>query len=282
MKDLVVALEYEDTLQIMDVGASVINEIPIYRALLDKGVAHLHAFDGDDRQIAQMKHMYGDRATIHNAFLFDGSEQKFYLCSKASGMSSVLRPKTSALRFFNGFEAFRHVEREEIVFTKKLDNIQNIPQIDFLKMDVQGCELSILKNGGSKLHECMAIQLEISFVCLYEGQPSFGEIDLWMRQNGFIPHKFVDIKNWSISPSVFNNNFRIAGNQLLEADIIYVRNPLVMETLTEDQLKVLSILSHYCFHSFDLCGRIILELEERKAISSGLYTQYLSSIPNLN
>eukprot|EP01030_Chromulinospumella_sphaerica_P020570 gene20570-20486_t len=229
----------------MDIGASVINEVPVYKKLLDNGVAHLHAFDGDERQIAKMRTVYGDSATVHNAFLFDGTEQQLYLCSPASGMSSVLKPRASALRFFNGFELFGSVEREERVSTATLDSLAAVPDIDFLKMDVQGAELTILRNGKNKLQNCLAIQLEISFICLYEKQPTFGEIDLWMRSHGYSPHLFIDIKRWSIAPTVFDGNFRIPGNQLLEADIVYIKDVVDPEAVTSDQLKALCLLSHY-------------------------------------
>jgi len=37
-------------LQIMDVGAACIAETPVYRSLLDEGIGHLNAFEGDARQ----------------------------------------------------------------------------------------------------------------------------------------------------------------------------------------------------------------------------------------
>ena len=47
--------------------------------------------------------------------------------------------------------------------TFRLDDITKLNKIDFMKMDVQGAELEIIKNGKSKLNECLAIQLEMSF-----------------------------------------------------------------------------------------------------------------------
>ena len=90
-------------------------------------------------------------------------------------------------------------------------------------MDIQGSELSVLENGVNKLKDCLAIQLEVSYVCLYENQPTFGEIDIWMRKNGYAPHCFLDVKRWSITPTIRDNNFREPFNQLLESDIIYIK-----------------------------------------------------------
>ena len=110
-------------------------------------------------------------------------------------MTSLLKPNENALKFFNNFSKFAKVERIEKVKTKKLDDIKELPLIDFLKIDTQGSELTILENGSKKLKDCIAIQIEISFISLYENQPTFGDIDKWMRINGFAPHSFIDIKN---------------------------------------------------------------------------------------
>jgi hypothetical protein len=46
-----------------------------------------------------------------------------------------------------------------------------------------------------------------------------------MRSKGFVPHCFVDIKRWSIAPTIRDNNFRVPFNQLLEADVVYIKDP---------------------------------------------------------
>ena len=66
----------------------------------------------------------------------------------------------------------------------------------------------------------MAVQLEVSFICLYENQPSFDEVDMWMRNIGFAPHRFLD------TPTTRGNDFRQPFNQLLESDIVYVKDML--------------------------------------------------------
>ena len=64
--------------------------------------------------------------------------QTIYLASGPSGMTSLLKPDVTALKFFNGFERFGHIENTEKVKTKKLDDVNDLPLIDFLKMDIQG------------------------------------------------------------------------------------------------------------------------------------------------
>lgn len=268
-------LTAEEKIQIMDVGASVINETPIYKTLLDQGLALLNAFEGDDRQTEKIKAHYGEQCTVYKEFLFDGGPHTLYMAAAASGMTSLFKPRAAALKFFNGFEDFGRIEKTETVQTVTLDSISNLPEIDFLKMDIQGAELTTLQHGRQKLKNCLAIQLEVSYIPLYEQQPSFGEVDVWMRAQGYVPHCFIDVKRWSISPTIFNNNFRIPGNQLLESDIVYIKDPLNLRGLSDMSLKKFISVSHFALKSLDLCVHLILELASRGSASPEAHLEYL-------
>ena len=267
-------LDFQGEIQIADVGASAIREVPVYKHLLDKGLGFLYAFEGDERQIDRIKATYGDRVRVLSQFLFNGTEQTLYVADAMSGMTSLLKPRVEALQFFSGFAHFAHGYQTEKVATKRLDDLKEVPRIDFLKMDIQGSELTVLAHGQVKLEGCLAIQLETSFVCLYENQPTFGEVDVWMRAHGFVPHCYLSLKRWTIAPTIFNGDFRVPGNQLLESDIVYVRDPLRLELLDDRQLKVFCLLAHYCFKSYDMCVHLILELVRRKSMIEHSHERY--------
>ena len=91
---------------------------------------------------------------------------------------------------------------------------------------------------------------------------------------GLSPHAFLEIKRWSIAPTIFDGDFRIPGNQLLESDIIYVKNPLALDKLSSPQLVKFAALSHYCFKSPDLCVAILLELVRRGELDATSPEQY--------
>lgn len=266
------------TIQVMDIGASCISEVPVYKKLLDDDIAHLNAFEGDLRQIEKIREFYGDKVSVFDYFLSDGTRQNVYIAAEASGMTSLLKPDPAALKFFNGFEQFGHVERIEEVQTIRLDDIAEVPPIDFLKMDIQGSELSVLEHGLSKLGDAVAIQLEISYIPLYEGQPTFGDIDRWMRLHGFAPHCFLDVKKWSIAPTIYNNDIRSPGNQLLESDIVYIKNPLRLDLVSAEHLRKLALVSHYCFGSYDLCAHVLIELAARNEVPVDTHNAYLAAI----
>ena len=271
--------EIEDKLQIVDVGAAAINEVPTYKDLFDLDLARLYLFDGDERQIDDIKNTYGDdNVKIFNTFLFDGHDHNLYICSPNSGMTSLFKPKQKALDFFNGFKNYGAFNAIEKIKTTKLDNLPELNGIDFIKLDTQGAELEILKNGTKNLKNSIAIQLEVSFFNLYENQPTFGDVDIYLRSIGFVPHCFLDVKRWSITPTIFAGNYRTPGNQLLESDIIYIKDPISLVSFSDIQLQKLAVLSHYCFKSIDLCVYLLIEMEKRSLIKSSGHKEYIENL----
>src|SRR5262249_55872684 len=157
----------------------------------------------------------------------------------------------------------------------RLDDLAEVDDIDLLKIDIQGGELAVFEHGRKKLRNAVVIQTELQFVNLYEGQPSFGQVDQELRAQGFIPHAFAALKKWPISPLQFGGNPAQSLNQLLEADLVYVRDFVHAESMSEDQLKQLCLIVHSCYNSFDLAGRCVALLEQRKALPAGPLQQYL-------
>ena len=266
-------LGFRGQIQIADIGAAFINERPVYTDLIDRGLAHLTAFDGDARQTAAIAAAYGDDVTVIPAFIADGTTRTLYLAERATGMTSLLEPSDAALKFFNGFPDFGRGVGTEDIATSRLDDVADVPLIDFLKMDVQGSN-SRCWNRARHAQDCVAIQLEVSFIALYERQPTFGQVDVSMRAHRFAPHCFEEIKCWSIAPTINGGNARIPFRQLLEADIAYVRDPLSLGLLTDEQLVKYALVSHYCYASPDLCAHVIIELERRDAVPAGTRTRY--------
>jgi FkbM family methyltransferase len=271
-------LGFEGRLAIGDIGAAYIAEPPPYKGLVDLGLAHLNAFDADVRQHAKLKAVYGEDLSLFTEILGDGSAQTLHLAAAGSGMTSLLRPSAPHLAFFNGFEGFGKILETREVATTRLDDIAGLPDLDFLKMDIQGSELAVLAHGTERLRRCAMIQLEVSFVPLYENQPTFGEIDVWMRAHGFIPHSFVEVKRWSISPVLRNNDVRMPFNQLLEADVVYVRDPVDPGKLDPQLARKMALLAHHCYRSVDLAGRLISHLQSIGEIGGDSFARYIELV----
>jgi FkbM family methyltransferase len=264
-----------DPIHVADIGAAYIAETPPYKALMDNGLARLSAFDGDERHKDKLTQVYGENFDLYTDIIADGRQHTLYLASPESGMSSIFKPSEKRLGFFNGFPLFGKIHTEMSVTSRRLDDIEELGPIDFLKMDIQGSELMVLENGKTKLERCVAIQLEVSFAPLYEGQPSFGDIDCWMRANGYLPHRFMDIKRWSIAPIIRDGNFRMPFNQLLEADLVYIKDPVQLDRVAVDSVKTLAYVALAAYGSPDLAFHCLLHLEQRGELASGTVNSIL-------
>jgi len=72
-----------------------------------------------------------------------------------------------------------------------------IEYIDFMWLDAQGAELSILKGLGEKIKDVKIIMTEVEFKYQYAGQPLFKDIDDFLVQNNFVLYKTLRENEWT-------------------------------------------------------------------------------------
>jgi Methyltransferase FkbM domain len=164
--------------------------------------------------------------------------------------------------------------KEISVPTVRLDDAIAEDALDFLKIDIQGGELVAIENGQRCLAHAIAVQAEVSFLSLYEEQPTFADIDNRLRGLGFIQHMFAAINRRMIAPMFDENNPYAALNQLLEADVVYVRDFTQPQLMSDEQLKHLAIVAHHCYLSFDLATNCIFHLCRHQAIPTDSVQRY--------
>jgi FkbM family methyltransferase len=118
---------------------------------------------------------------IPNALSNKEEKIKIYI-TKWPRSSSVYKPSKMAKE---SNMSTSHEAKEEVVFdAKRLDEI-DCGKIDFIKIDIEGYELSVLKGGANYLKGCLGIELEIYFNELRDNMPLFSEVDIFMRKNGY-------------------------------------------------------------------------------------------------
>ena len=78
-----------------------------------------------------------------------------------------------------------------------------------------------------------------------------------------LPDDSSFFKRWAIAPTVFDGNFYTPGNQLLEADMVYVRDLAHPERMTSEQLAHLAMIAFHIYGSVDLAVFCIIELQQR-------------------
>jgi FkbM family methyltransferase len=270
-------LHAERLTEIVDIGANPIDGHPPYQQMLKQGLCRVTGFEPQ----AKALHYLQSHQSTHERYLpyaiADGQAHTLNVY-RASGMTSLLEVDPTSLDVFNRLKPFCKLKHRIPLQTKTLDDIQELHHLDFLKMDIQGSELSVLQYGTQRLTQTVAIQCEVSFIPLYKHQPTMGELDIELRKQGFIPHCFTNIKQWPIPPYKVDNDPRKPLHQIIEADMVYVRNFLDASELTHEQLKHLALIMHYCYQSYDLTLRCVGLLEQRQILKKGSSQTYQQTL----
>jgi FkbM family methyltransferase len=266
---------------IVDVGANPIDGDPPYKAMLTAGLCEIIGFEPQAEALVRLEASKGPHERYLPYALGDGSARTLHVC-ELEGLTSLLVPDPAHLALFNLFPIWGRVKQQIPVTTRKLDDIAEIAHLDFLKMDIQGAEREVLAHGRGKLAETVVIQTEVSFVPLYQGQPVFGEMDLALRELGFLPHCVTGTKIWPIAPMVVGDQPNRGIRQLLETDMVYVRDFSRPGNMSDEQWKHLALVAHHCYGSYDLALKAIVTLIGMGAVPDDSNKRYLASLRKPN
>ncbi|MEA3643573.1 MAG: FkbM family methyltransferase [Lamprobacter sp.] len=243
----------------VDIGANPIDGTPPYAGLLKQGVIRLVGFEPQPDALAKLQQRKGPHETYLPHAVGNGEQATLYIC-QASGMTSTLKPNTAVLDHFQGYPIWGKVKRTALMDTVRLDDVPEISHIDWLKIDIQGGELTVFKHGEHKLKDTLVIQTEANFIQLYEGQPLFADIDHWMRAHGFMLHTLLEQRRRLYAPMKLKGGIHQGINQLTTADAVYIRDINQLDTLSTDQLKKLAVILHVAYGSYDLSLRLLRRL----------------------
>jgi FkbM family methyltransferase len=114
----------------------------------------------------------------------------------------------------NAFPVTKKV-KEEKIYVKVLDKIVNELELKkkvFLKIDVQGYELNVLRGAENTIKDVDIILIETSFYELYTNQPLFNDIYSFLSNKGF---------NYFGS---FEQLYDERDGKILQADSIFIRS----------------------------------------------------------
>lgn len=254
---------------IVDVGANPIDGSPSYQRMLDEGMCEVIGFDPQISAQSKLKARQDDNQRYLPLAIGSGSSGLLYECG-AEGMSGLLKPDAARLALFPGLSACGEVKTTRMIATSALDALDEVERIDFLRMDAQGSEMAVIGGGARKLIDTVVIQTEVSFVPLYQGQVTFGEIDCELKSMGFIPHCFAEAKLWPIATKTPLPH--VSPQQLLEADMVYVRD--FGKDMEPDQWKHLAMIAHHVLGSHDLAMRCVESLVGMGALPAPAPSQY--------
>jgi FkbM family methyltransferase len=258
---------------VVDIGANPIDGDAPYKAMLARRACRITGFDPHPQALLQLNARKGDLETYLPYAIGDGQQHALKIC-RGIGFASLLQPDEKVLCHFPEFSELGRVIGETALATQRLDDVVELGAFDLLKIDIQGSELSVFQNGRAKLANAVAVQTEVSFIPLYKSQPVFGDIDLELRSLGFVPHMFAAINRKMIAP-MLGPDPAAAFNQLVEADVVYVRNFIDADAMDTEQLKHLALVAHHCYGSFDLAANCLHHLARRKAVAADSGNRYV-------
>lgn len=248
-------------IQILDIGAAF-SEKPPYQALVDAGRARIIGFEPDAVECERLNKTYGEPHRFFPHFVGDGQPATFHETNWVL-TGSLYEPNSPLLeKFQNLAEVVRPVATHPVK-TARLDDIAEIDDADFIKIDVQGSELRIFQNASRALSRALFIQTEVEFVEIYRDQPMFADVDTFLRGSGFQFHTFVGFGGRAFKPLLANNDINRPFRQALWADAVYARDWMRLDALDETKLRKYAILAHDLLNSYDLAHLVLAALDRK-------------------
>lgn len=273
MRWLANRLALDAPINIADVGANP-THAPPYQPLMADGQAHVWGFEPNDEAFAKLQNENQSHRTIFNEAVGEPGPATYY-SHQITNLSSLFPIKASCAKFLGKAFWTKRKVTEIPVTLVGLDELKELPELDVLKMDLQGGELGVLKGGKKKLSKAIAIVCEIRFYRMYEDEPMWAELDQELRKQGFVLHKIMHAKSVRLDHS---QKERLKGrglkNQLLDGDAAYIRNIEEPEKITTEQWKALALTASAVLESHDLCLYCLDELVRRNAIPAKTPKKY--------
>jgi len=160
------------------------------------------------------------------------SDSRLLYVTQSPGCSSLLQPSVDMYSRYGREELFT-VIGTTVVATVPLDDAAreySFQDASYLKIDIQGAELEVLKTGHKLLSDSIvAIRSEVEFQQIYKDQPLFRDIDNFLSEQGFHLVDFHQPVTWPLQTSgaSLKSPFVIGRDclgELIHTDALYFRN----------------------------------------------------------
>lgn len=273
-------------INVIDVGAKF-GLHPSFAAIQEESAFVL--IDADLEECRRLSEKYRDNLNIkiENYFVSDSTDETTISLNlyKHPGGHSAFFPQTGnfywdVLRPSSGL-----IVGTSQVAVSTLDEIvsKHFPILgrtgDFLKIDVEGAEIEVLKSASYLLSKVVGIRIEVLFNSLYENmEPTFGAVDVLLRRQGFTLLRY-EFPTTAYAPF---SNFRGQNSYgaIIGADGIYIRN--ISSILSDDTITVLKTAIFSSINgSVDLALYLLEKICSRKDYFSNQNLKYLKILERL-
>ncbi|MCO5127792.1 MAG: FkbM family methyltransferase [Rhodobacteraceae bacterium] len=266
--------------RILDVGANPIHDAP-YKPLLDAGLCHVWGFEPHPGAFQKLQQMKSDRETYFPHAVGDGTPGTLYIYG-GSGYTSTFPIREETLKIYGTVGGMTTLKKTLDLETVTLDSLDDLPNVDLVKIDIQGGELAVFQNGRSKMADVSAVVTEVAFIDLYHGEPTLGDVDVELRAQGLILHRFL-FQTGKVLDSSQSQRFRahtpFTKTQILDGDAVYIRDITRPDSISSDQLRNLVLFADSVFKSFDLAVFCMDRLVERGDVDASVPARYFDMLP---
>lgn len=200
-------------------------------------------FEPDSREFGRLQNR--DDYVWINAALGDRESEVTLQVTRHQTNTSLLSPNRGVVdRIYQNPGDF-DIVKEVVVACTTLDAACQSAGIkaSALKADTQGTELAILRGAQRCLEETLvSVELEVEFIQLYTDQPLFPDVDVFMRDHGFM---LVDLGNLLCHKWSRSSNLGGRKGQLVAADALYIRSPDGLRKVLSSSRNKLELFAHY-------------------------------------
>lgn len=262
----------------VDVGANPIGTPPSYAELLDSGAIRLTGFEPQADALAKLISNASEHETYLPYAIGSGQTGTLHVCQN-DGFTSLYLPDHASSALLGNQPSTRVIDKLPLE-TQRIDDLEEVAPIDFLKIDVQGSELDAIQGGRRKLSSAILIQTEIRFFPLYEGEPSYGDLEAELAKQGFYLHSFTGIKK-TTQASDFKRRMRKGFyTQLVDCDAFFVRDLRSIDRFSTEQIMKLAVLADTVMQAPDLVLFCLSKLLDRDQLTPEDIATYEKTLPN--
>jgi FkbM family methyltransferase len=259
-------------IKVVDVGAMMLEEPP-YAPILELPGASLVAFEPGEKERRQLVLSAKPGHTILPHVVGRGGPATFR-SNTWNATSSLYEPHTRLLERFSGMAPLHTVAERLAVDTVSLDSLPEVHGMKYLKIDVQGAELDVILGAPAAMSTTVVAHVEVQFVPLYEGVPLHGDVDVAMRNLGFLMHSMTPPGCGTFAPLVRKQGVR--GGQWMWADVLYVRDFMRFDQLSPADLLATALIAESCYGARDLALLALQHHDEKTG--SGFYGAYCTML----
>jgi hypothetical protein len=127
----------------------------------------------------------------------------------------------------------------------------------------------VFRAASKALKSALVIITEVEFIPLYQDQPLFGDVDRYLRSQGFQLHTFLGMGQRFFKPFQSPSKPGAGFRQFLWSDAVFVKDFMHFDRLAEEKLLKLALILSGVLGSHDLAALALAEYDRRNGTGYG-------------